>query len=172
MGGQCGTGKKALKIAGSFHKGLNQGDHVAICLSQRPETIISHLATWKIGAVSVPLTVLFGPDGLKFRLQHSEAKIAIVEDMLLDTLRSIKGQLKDLAFPALFYGKPVLAHRGGGKFEPEKTFKLIQDYGITVAYIPPTGLRMMRRVSNPGERFDLSSIRVLVSGGGYISFQT
>ena len=77
-------------------RGLSQDDRVAICLSQRPETIISHLATWKLGGVSMPLTVLFGPDGLKFRLQHSDAKIAIVEDMVLDSLRSIKDELKDL----------------------------------------------------------------------------
>jgi acetyl-CoA synthetase len=73
--------------------------------------------------------------------------------------------LFDLAFPALFFGRPVLAYLSGGKFDPEKAFKLIEDYKLTVAYIPPTGLRMMRRVENPGRRFDLNSIRVLVSGG-------
>ena len=52
------------RLAGYFrNKGVMQGDRIAICLSQRRETIISHLAAWKIGAVSVPLTVLFGPDG-------------------------------------------------------------------------------------------------------------
>jgi len=76
--------------------GLNQGDRVVICLSQRPENIISHIAVWKFGGVSVPLTILFGEDGLRFRLKHSGAKLAIVEDTVLNTLRSIKGQLKDL----------------------------------------------------------------------------
>ena len=73
--------------------------------------------------------------------------------------------LFDLAFPALFYGRPVLTYLSGGKFDPQKAFKLIEDYKLSVAYIPPTGLRMMRRVENPGRRFDLNSIRVLVSGG-------
>jgi acetyl-CoA synthetase len=73
--------------------------------------------------------------------------------------------LFDLAFPALFYGRPVLTYLSGGKFDPQKAFKLIEDYKLSVAYIPPTGLRMMRRVENPDRRFDLNSIRVLVSGG-------
>lgn len=245
------------------HKGLRQGDRVAICLAQRPETLISHLSAWKIGCVSVPLTVLFGPDALMYRLHNADAKIAIVEDAILDTVRSLRDELEqleevmvvgeadlkgaevrfwdalgamstaleplrlnpddrmlltytggttgdpkgvvqrhcfifhvaghfgalgnaeirptdvfwnpadyawiaplfDLAFPALFYGNPVLTYLPGAKFDPDKAFKLIEDYKISVAYIPPTGLRMMRRVEDAGQRFDLSSIRVLASGG-------
>ena len=32
-------------------KGMEQGDRVAICLPQRPETLISHLGIWKAGGV-------------------------------------------------------------------------------------------------------------------------
>ena len=243
-------------------QGVEQGDRIAVCLSQRPEAIISHVGSWKLGAVSMPLTVLFGPDGLKYRLEHSDAKIAIVEASVLDSLRMIKkdlgnlrkilvigdvdleedeiqfrdalggmsryfdmaelspednmvliytggttgdpkgvihrhswifrgpghfaalcnaeirpedvfwnpadfawgGPLFDLAFPGLFYGKPILTYAGGGRFDPEKAFKLIEDYGLTILYIPPTGLRMMRQVENPSERFDLKTPRVLMSG--------
>ena len=243
-------------------QGLKQGDRVAICASQRPETLVSHIGIWKTGAVSMPLTVLFGPDGLKYRLEHSGAKIAIVEPSVLENLREIKqdlpelkkiivigdaklkedevnfadaleesstdfemvelnaddnmvliytggttgdpkgvihrhswifrgpghfaalcnaeirpedvfwnpadfawgGPLFDLAFPALFYGKPLLTYSGGGKFDPEKAFQLIADFKLTILYIPPTGLRMMRQVNNPSERFDLKSPRVLMSG--------
>lgn len=85
------------RLANLLHSRLiRKGDRVAICLSQRPETIISHLAVWKLGAVSMPLTVLFGTDGLKFRLQNSDAKIAVVEDAILGTLHSIQTELPDL----------------------------------------------------------------------------
>ncbi|MFH1481395.1 MAG: AMP-binding protein, partial [Pseudomonadota bacterium] len=74
------------------------------------------------------------------------------------------GPLFDLAFPALFYGKPIITYAGGGRFDPAKAFQLIEDYGISILYIPPTGLRMMRQVSKPSEKYDLRSARVLMSG--------
>jgi acetyl-CoA synthetase len=74
------------------------------------------------------------------------------------------GPLFDLAVPVLFYGKAVVTYSAGGKFDPEKAFKLIEDYKITVAYIPPTGLRMMRQVENPAQKYNISSIRVIWSG--------
>lgn len=75
---------------------LKKGDRVVVCLPQRAETIISHIAIWRLGAVSLPLMVLFGPDALKYRLQHSGANIAIVEDVVLEKLRSIRGELEQL----------------------------------------------------------------------------
>jgi acetyl-CoA synthetase len=41
--------------------GVGRGDRVAIVLSQRPETAVAHLAIYKLGAVALPLSVLFGP---------------------------------------------------------------------------------------------------------------
>ena len=48
------------------------GDRVAIMLSQRPETAIAHLATYKLGAIAVPLSSAFGPEALEVRLRGSE----------------------------------------------------------------------------------------------------
>ena len=77
-------------------KGLSRGDRVAICLAQRPQTLVSHLAVWKAGCISVPLTVLFGPDALRYRLQNADAKIAIVEEAVLNTVRSLRNELTHL----------------------------------------------------------------------------
>ncbi|PIW33618.1 MAG: hypothetical protein COW28_03605, partial [bacterium (Candidatus Ratteibacteria) CG15_BIG_FIL_POST_REV_8_21_14_020_41_12] len=47
------------KLANYFtSRGLKKGDYIAICLSQRTEAIISHIAAWKIGCVSAPVTIL------------------------------------------------------------------------------------------------------------------
>jgi acetyl-CoA synthetase len=43
-------------------------------LPQRPETAIAHMAVYRMGAVAVPLSFLFGPDALEYRLVHSAAK--------------------------------------------------------------------------------------------------
>ena len=49
--------------------GITRKDRVGILLSQRPETLISHIAVYKLGAIAVQLLTLFGPDAIEFRLQ-------------------------------------------------------------------------------------------------------
>src|SRR5436190_24005235 len=54
-------------------KGVDRGDRVAVFLPQRVECAIAHLATFKLGAVSVPLSPLFREEALAYRLRHSGA---------------------------------------------------------------------------------------------------
>ncbi|MGD8880883.1 MAG: AMP-binding protein [Desulfobacterales bacterium] len=48
---------------------IKRADRVGILLSQRPETLISPIAIYKLGAIAVQLLTLFGPDAIEFRLQ-------------------------------------------------------------------------------------------------------
>lgn len=59
--------------------GVGRGDRVAILLGQRVETLLAHLAAYRLGAIAVPLFALFGPDALAFRLADSGA-VALVTD--------------------------------------------------------------------------------------------
>ena len=59
--------------------GVKPGDRVGIILPQRPETAITHMAVYKIGAVVLPLSILFGPDGLDYRLSDSGAKVVVTD---------------------------------------------------------------------------------------------
>ena len=76
--------------------GIGRGDKVAIMLPQRPETVIAHIACYQLGAVSVPLSFLFGPEALEYRLQNSEAAVAIVDPASLPNLAPIRDRLPDL----------------------------------------------------------------------------
>ena len=58
--------------------GVGRGDRVAIVLPQAAETAVAHLAVHQLGAIAMPLSLLFGPDALEFRLRDSEAVLAIV----------------------------------------------------------------------------------------------
>src|SRR5581483_3265817 len=50
-------------------------------------------------------------------------------------------------------------------FDPERSFALLEKYGIRNAFIFPTGLKMMmKEVANPRSRFNLQ-LRSLMSGG-------
>ena len=64
--------------AGLRSRGVARGDRVALVMPQCLETAVAHLAIWKLGAISLPLASLFGPDALAFRLSDSEAMLAIV----------------------------------------------------------------------------------------------
>lgn len=76
--------------------GVGRGDKVAIMLPQRPETAIAHIACYQVGAVAVPLSFLFGPEALEYRLANSEAVVAIVDPASLPNLASIRDRLPGL----------------------------------------------------------------------------
>ncbi len=76
--------------------GVGRGDKVAIMLPQRPETAIAHIACYQLGAVAVPLSFLFGPEALEYRLQNSETIVAIVDPASLPNLASIRDRLPSL----------------------------------------------------------------------------
>lgn len=70
--------------------GIERGDRVAVVLSQKPENPLTHLACWKLGAISIPLSVLFGNQGLGYRLDHSGAKAVVVDKDIRSTLESVR----------------------------------------------------------------------------------
>jgi acetyl-CoA synthetase len=77
--------------------GVRRGDRVAVALPQRAETAIALLAALQMGAVAVPLTVLFGPEALQYRLVDSGARVLIADAVSLGNLRAIDGPAGVLA---------------------------------------------------------------------------
>ena len=77
-------------------QGVGRGDRVAIMLPQRPETAIAHIACYQMGAVAVPLSFLFGPDALEYRLENSASKAAIVDPASLPNLTAVRERLPQL----------------------------------------------------------------------------
>ena len=243
-------------------RGIEAGDRVGVNVPQKAEAAIAHIAIWKLGAVSIPLSVLFGPDGLRFRLENSSAKACIVDEANVETFREIRDDLDDvetaltvdvddraagegdfweeiadeprefdtvetdpdddaiiiytsgttgdpkgvlhghrfllgqlpcfittfsamdvtesdvywmpmewawvgifnMVFCPFFYGRPVVAYERR-EFVPEKAFEIIDKYGVTSFLSVPTALRMMQQVDEAADEHDVSSVRVVPSGG-------
>ena len=239
--------------------GIAPGERIGILLPQAPETAVAHIATYKLGAIAVPLFTLFGAEALEYRLSDCAAAALITdraglakiaelrEDLpalklvlciegpdasalgfheelakardaftptdtgpddpaliiytsgttgppkgalhghrvLLGHLPGVEfpheffpqpgdlfwtpadwawiGGLIDVLLPAWHHGVPVLAHRFA-KFDPEAAFRLMADFGVRNAFMPPTALKMMRGVESPRSRWD-TSLRSIGSGG-------
>ena len=77
-------------------QGVERGDRVGVNAPQKPETVFAHVAAWKLGAVSVPLSTLFGPDGLAYRLDDSGAVACIVDESNVESLRDQRDDLDSL----------------------------------------------------------------------------
>jgi len=240
--------------------GIERGDRVGVVAPQRLENPLTHLACWKVGAVSVPLSILFGSEALRYRLVDCGVKTVIVDESVLDTVQKIRGEcphlehivslsaetipedvhpfasiregypetynivdtdpnttatilytsgstgppkgvvkphsvwvrfsvpflmlfeldvsqsicwtpadwawsggLGILLFPAWHFGRPVLGCPIG-EFEAESAYELLEEFGVTDAFIPPTAIRLMTEIDNPTEQYDLS-LDAIASGG-------
>lgn len=77
--------------------GIGRGDRVGIVLGQRPETPVAHLAAYKLGAVALPLSTLFGPDALQYRLGDAGAKVVLTDAESLERVLRVQ---KELPAPA------------------------------------------------------------------------
>ncbi|MDH4061026.1 MAG: AMP-binding protein [Aquincola sp.] len=88
----------ALRAAAALAAlGVSRGDRVAIVMPQRFETAVAHMAVSALGGVAMPLSMLFGPEALQYRLVDSSAKVAIVDESAIDALLAAAGQCPALA---------------------------------------------------------------------------
>lgn len=76
--------------------GVTRGDRVGVLLPQVPETILTHLACYRVGAIALPLFTLFGADGLQYRLEHSGTKALVTDLANLPKIDEIRETLPEL----------------------------------------------------------------------------
>jgi acetyl-CoA synthetase len=60
-------------------RGVTQGDRVAVVLPPTPETAAIFFGVWKLGAILLSMSVLYGDDGIEHRLTDSEAKLLVTD---------------------------------------------------------------------------------------------
>ena len=95
--------------------GVKRGERVAIVMPQRFETAVAYIAVLQMGAVAMPLSILFGPEALEYRLADSGAVVALADDGVLAALDACRA-----ACPAL---RTVLAASAlGGESAEPRTF--------------------------------------------------
>ncbi len=253
--------------AGLRRQGMSRGDRVALLLPQCFETAVAHAAIYKLGAIAVPLALLFGVEALEYRLQTAGVRAVVTNAAGLAKLGAIQARLRSLeaivsidgaAGGALDFRQLVADHAGAGfdaeptraddpammiftsgttgppkgalhghrvllghlpgvqmpheflpqpqdrlwtpadwawaggllnvllpglllgvpvvsgrfeKFDPEQALLLMEKMRVRNAFVPPTGLRMMKSVTEIPKRFRLD-LRTVGSGGESLGRET
>ena len=103
--------------------GVARGDRVAIFLPQAPEVAAAHIAIYKLGAVALPIAILFGPDALSYRLQNSGAKALLTNTQGLAKLDQVRTEV-----PALVCVVSVDGATGGAQGFAELVARASSDF--------------------------------------------
>jgi acetyl-CoA synthetase len=77
-------------------RGIGRGDRVALLVPQCFETAIAHVAIYKLGAIAVPLALLFGVEALEYRLNTAGVKGIVTNAAGLAKLGAIAARLPEL----------------------------------------------------------------------------
>jgi acetyl-CoA synthetase len=105
-------------------KGVKKGDRVAIIMPQRFETAVSYIAVLQMGAVAMPLSMLFGPDALAFRVNDSGAKIALCDEASAPVLTELRKEctgLKTVCQVPEFLAEATMQSQSAVNFKAENT---------------------------------------------------
>jgi acetyl-CoA synthetase len=99
-------------------RGISRGDRVALLLPQSFETVIAHVAIYKLGAIAVPLALLFGVEALEYRLQTAGIRLVVTNVAGAAKLSYVSGRLPGLD------GTVVV----GGDAGPDDFGRLVADH--------------------------------------------
>jgi acetyl-CoA synthetase len=128
--------------------GVQRGDRVAIVLPQRFETAVAYMAVLQMGAVAMPLSQLFGPEALAYRLHDSEAVVALVDASSVSAVLAVRTQC-----PALREVMHVDLDDASTRAAQQSSFTAVQtkaDEGAVLIYTsgttgPPKGALIPHR---------------------------
>jgi len=76
--------------------GIGRGDRVALLLPQGFDTVVAHMAIYRLGAIALPLALLFGEEALEYRLRMSGAAAIVTNEFGMARLQAVRGRLPAL----------------------------------------------------------------------------
>ncbi len=77
-------------------QGVRRGDRVALLLPQGFAVAIAHVAIYKLGAIAVPLALLFGVEALEYRLHAAGVGAIVTNAAGLAKIADLSARLPDL----------------------------------------------------------------------------
>ncbi len=163
--------------------GVERGDRVAMLLPPTPETAAMFFGTWKLGAILLSMSVLYGDEGIRHRITDSQAKVLVTDAANADRVD------RDLVEHVIVLDDRLLADasdqchdRGHGRRRPRAALLLVRHHRPREGHPArpplhprPRGVRLLprpaRRRAVPRDggmglgRGDRATARSLAAGG-------
>ena len=79
--------------------GVQRGDRIGVLRTQGAWTAAAHIACWKIGAISIPLFKLFGPEALLSRLEDAQVGLVVTDFEGREVVSGIGGSDRSVLVP-------------------------------------------------------------------------
>ena len=76
--------------------GVERGDRVAVMLPSVPETAATFIAVYKLGAILLSLSQLYGDDGIAHRLDDSQARVLVTDGKNRPRLEGMRDRVPSL----------------------------------------------------------------------------
>lgn len=86
-------------------KGVGRGDRIGISTPQSPETAAIHLAVYSIGAIAVPMSLIYGADTYEHIISNSGACLVFAAESPAQQIRRLREDLSELTTLVVFSGE-------------------------------------------------------------------
>lgn len=87
-------GERSDRLSVALHEaGIRKGDHVAVILPNTHYMLECFYGICQLGAVMVPLNYRISAEDMEYILNHSDAKMLIVDEQFTDPIKEVKDKL-------------------------------------------------------------------------------
>jgi acyl-CoA synthetase (AMP-forming)/AMP-acid ligase II len=95
---------RAARMLGGL--GIGRGDRVGLMFPNRPEMVVLYFACFRMGAVVVPVNTRYKRDEIEYALDHSEARLLLVDQRFLEAVDGLDAQVGSLERILVLDGDP------------------------------------------------------------------